>query len=458
MNLKRLLIIGILVPATSVGALVGLSYFPHRAELFGHTGEHITLSIVIVLGIIPFSFFMVGLFRRIEAQILQQNRELNALLKVGRAVEESVDLERVLPAALEATLEATTAEAAEVWVVEPKEGIVVLRHHCGEAKEAFFQVERFKLGEGYPGIVAQTGQPILVHNLPDDERFLRDAVKVQGFKTLYAMPLRRSTGTIGVLTVASRDPRALTSEGELRLLELVAEHIAIAVENAQLHEEVQTLAILGERERLAREMHDGLAQVLGYVNTKAQAVKELLRARDVDAAIQQMEQLEVAAQETYDDVREGILALSTSGCKRPLLESLRDYVQRFSDLSGIPAEMVVEGTPWVFDTGAEVQLLRIIQEGLTNARKHSRASEVRVVFSFQEDACRVIVQDNGRGFEPENIARGPRPHLGLQSIRERAAAIGARFTLDTAPGRGTRLILDLPRGKVAARYDKSSHR
>ncbi|MBI4340559.1 MAG: GAF domain-containing sensor histidine kinase [Chloroflexi bacterium] len=448
MNLNRLLLIAIVVPAIFVIAILGASYFPHQARLLSHEDEHLILSMAMIVGIIPFAFFMLHIFRRIERHIIQQNRELNALLKVGRAVEESVDLSRVLPVALEATLEATTAEAAEVWVVEPKEEALFLRLHIGAAREAFEQVGRFKLGEGYPGIVAETGRPILAHDLPNDCRFLREDVKAAGFKTLHAMPLRRSGGTVGVLIVASRNPQALTSEGELRLLELVAEHIAIAVENAQLHEEVQTLAILGERERLAREMHDGLAQVLGYVNTKAQAVKELLRARQLDTAVQQMEQLESAAQETYDDVREGILALSTNGRKRLLLESLRDYVQRFSDLSGLSTEMVMEGTPWVFDTGAEVQLLRIVQEALTNARKHARAGKVQVLFSFGDDTCRLIVQDDGRGFDPEHIARGPRPHLGLQSMRERAAAIGARFTLDTAQGKGTRIILDLTRAKT----------
>ncbi|MBI4311526.1 MAG: GAF domain-containing sensor histidine kinase [Chloroflexi bacterium] len=448
MNLNRLLLIAILLPAIYAIAVIGASYFPHQTGLLSHDGEHVALSIAIVSGIIPFAFLMLHIFRRIEGHIFQQNKELNALLKVGRGVEESVDLDRVLPTALEATLEATTAEAAEVWVVEAKEEALYLRLHAGAAKEAFAEIGRFKLGEGYPGIVAQTGNPILVHDLPNDSRFLREAVKAAGFKTLYAMPLRRGSGTIGVLTVASHNPQALISEGELRFLELVAEHIAIAVENAQLHEEVQTLAILAERERLAREMHDGLAQVLGYVNTKAQAVKELLRTGQLDTAVQQMQQLESSAQETYDDVREGILALSTNGRKRPILESLGDFVQRFSDLSGLPTKMMVEGTPWAFDTGAEVQLLRIVQEGLANARKHARANEALVMFSFQENTCRLIVQDNGRGFDPDHIARGPRPHLGLQSMQERAAAIGARFTLDTAPGRGTCIVLDMPRAKT----------
>ncbi len=104
---------------------------------------------------------------------------------------------------------------------------------------------------------------------------------------------------------------------------------------------------------------------------------------------------------------------------------------------------MVEGQPYQFNPSVEVQILRIVQEALANARKHARASQIQLTLSFQIGECRLIVEDDGHGFDPNHVTRGPWPHLGLQSMQERAAAIGARFTLDTAPGRGTRVILDL---------------
>lgn len=451
MNLNRLLLLAILLPSVFVVGIVVVSYIPHREELFTHEQEHLALAATIVAGIIPFSYLMLRLFRRIQEHILRQNAELSrrttemeALLRVGQVVGESLDLDQVLPAALEAVIDGTTAESAEVWLLDPNDEAVRLLHHRGAASEAFLEIVRLPLGEGYPGIVAQTGKPILVHDLQEDERFLRQRVKDEGFETFYALPLRGARGTIGVLAVAARDAAALTMHDELRLLELMAEHIAKATENAQLHQQVETLAIFTERERLAREMHDGLAQVLGYVNTKAQAVKELLKEGQVTGAVRHMEQLEVAAQETYDDVREAILALSSNGRRQPLVESLREYVDRFSDFSGLPAELVVDGPPQAVNPAVEVQLLRIVQEALANARKHAAASSARVTLSFGPTATRVEVVDDGRGFDPGRLERGPWPHLGLQSMRERAAAIGAGFTLDTVRGRGTRVILDLP--------------
>lgn len=449
-NLNRLLVIAILIPSVFVVGIVLLSYVPHQAEKLTHGQEHTALAIAMVAGIVPFSFFMLRIFRKIQSHVVSQNEELStrtiqmqALLKVGRAVEDSLNLDSLIPSALEAVIESTSAESSELWLLDQQKEAVSLRDHQGLSREAFREITRFQLGEGYPGIVALTGEPIHVHNLPEDGRFLRQKVKDEGFQTFHALPLRRSSETIGVLCVAARDPNALTSDDEIRLLELMADRIATAAENARLHEEVQTLAILTERERLAREMHDGLGQVLGYVNTKAQAVKELLKVDQKEAAIHQMGQLEAAAQETYDDVREAILALSTNGRKRPLLDSLREYVERFSGFSGIPTQFDVDGVPEQFNPAVEVQLLRIVQEALANARKHAHAKGVQVKLSFQPGQCHLVVEDDGRGFDPDRLSRGPWPHLGLQSMQERAAAINALFTLDTSPGKGTKVTVQI---------------
>ena len=450
-NLNRLLLIAILIPSAFVVVIISLSFVPHQAELLTHRQEHVGIAVGMVAGIVPFSFFMLRIFRRIEGHIIQQNdilssrnTEMEALLELGRAVENSLDLDSVLSASLEVVLTTTGAEATEVWLLDNQREILTLRHHQGEARDAFLAITEFQIGEGYPGIVAQTGKAIFAHDLSHDDRFLRKSVEDAGFQTCFALPLRRAGETLGVLTVAARDSNVLTSSDELRLLELLAERIAAAIENARLHQEVETLAILTERDRLAREMHDGLGQVLGYVNTKAQAVKELLKVGQSEEAIQQMGQLEAAAQETYEDVREAILALRTNGRKRPLLDSLREYVDRFSDFSGLHTELKIKGDVVQFNPAVEVQLLRIVQEALANARKHANPDNVLVELSFQPGICHLTVEDDGQGFEPDRISRGPWPHLGLQSMQERAAAIDAEFELDTAPGAGTKIRVDIP--------------
>lgn len=451
MNLRRLLQLAIILPSLFVVIVSAATFIPHWRGLLSHEVEHIVLALGILAGIIPFSFLMLRIFRRIEQHILRQNetlsqrnKETEALLKVGKAAQESLKIDTVLPAALRATLEATSADAAEVWLSDHDGQTLQLRYHEGGSREAFVEISQFRFGEGYPGMVALTGKAILVHDLPNDKAFLRQRVKDEGFHAYYAMPLRSTTGIIGVLAVASKDSKALRDDAELRLLELMAERVAGAVENATLHEEVQTLAILTERERLAREMHDGIAQVLGYVNTKVQAVKELLKTRQTDTAVRQMDQLERAAQETYDDVREAVLALGSETRKGAFVDSLKDYLVRFGEMTNLAAELSVDGQVHVLNPRVEVQLIRIVQESLANVRKHAQASRARVSLSFQASGFRLTIEDDGHGFDPTHLERGPWPRLGLRSMQERAAAIDGRFTLDTAPGRGTRVMVDLP--------------
>lgn len=454
MNVNRLLLLAIVVPSAFVLGVVLLSYAPHREGWLTHGQEHTLLAVAMIVGIVPFAFFMIRLFRRVQRHMLSQNEqltrrnaEMEAVLTVSRAVEESNDLDTVLPSAVRAVVDATGADVAEIWLGNDASASVSLRYYSGEAEEAFREVAAFPLGDGFPGIVMRTGRTLVTHDLANDKRFIRGRVKAAGFRTYCAVPLRHGGATIGVLGVAARDEDAITTERELRLLQVMADHVAIAVENSRLREEVETLAILTERERIAREMHDGLGQVLGYVNTKAQAVREFLRAGNTEVAVQHMEQLETAARETYDDVREAILALGSSDAGKPFFDSLSDYAGRFSEMSGLPVEIERTGDPNGFNPQTEVQLLRIVQEALANARKHSFADRVVVQTSFTAEGWTISVEDDGVGFDPGNPARGPWPHFGLQSMRERASSIGARFDVRSSPGRGTRI-------EVAARHMK----
>lgn len=122
-------------------------------------------------------------------------------------------------------------------------------------------------------------------------------------------------------------------------------------------------------------------------------------------------------------------------------------MHQFADLSELPTEFVEEGTAQTFGPAVEVQLLRIVQESLANVRKHARATHVRVVLSLKPEGSRLVVEDDGIGFDPNMLSKGPWPHLGLQSMRERAAAIGGLLTLETAPGKGTRVVFDIPGDK-----------
>lgn len=218
--------------------------------------------------------------------------------------------------------------------------------------------------------------------------------------------------------------------------------------------ERRELAIVEERERIAREMHDSLAQVLGYVNTKAQAAEELLRRGQPDRAAAQLAQLAEAARDAYADVREHILGLRTSlGPHRLLLDTLRDYLNSWQKQSGIQAEMTIipsDACTLDLPPAAELQLMRIIQEALANVRKHSGANKTSIRLGERAGWVEVLVQDDGLGFDGVPLSRDGLPHFGLATMRERAEAVGGTLEVESAAGRGTRIRVRLPAASIVA--------
>ncbi|GAB4436363.1 MAG: hypothetical protein Kow0031_18120 [Anaerolineae bacterium] len=214
----------------------------------------------------------------------------------------------------------------------------------------------------------------------------------------------------------------------------------------EARDKLRQQAIIEERERIARELHDGLAQVLGYVNTKAMAVRLWLRKENTPKAEENLQQLEEAARALFVDTREAILGLRMTGQDgASFSQVVEKYTTQFSRLSGIPAFFVHE--PAVDDQSippvAELQLIRIIQEALTNTRKHAKASRVHVNLWMEGQTLEMAIIDDGAGFDLSKPAPNQRPHFGLTIMRERAQSIHARFHVITAPGAGTEISVQL---------------
>ena len=206
------------------------------------------------------------------------------------------------------------------------------------------------------------------------------------------------------------------------------------------------MSILQERERISREMHDGFGQILGYVNTQALAAQKLLRSGKVDAAGDELQRLGTAARSLYADVRESILALRTSPADRGLVAALVEYIESYREMFEIDAELVIapEVASARLAPESEVQLIRIIQQALSNVRQHAAASKVQTTLSLEGTDLLIEVVDDGVGFDPAGRHPTRRPRFGLQMMRERAQAAGGTFAVESAPGRGTRVTVRLP--------------
>jgi signal transduction histidine kinase len=265
---------------------------------------------------------------------------------------------------------------------------------------------------------------------------------------------RRPLAELAEGNFEARLPVSRTADeiGELaKAFNHMAEDLQRHAQEEEVRHELRQHAIVEERARIARELHDGLAQMLGYINTKAITIRLLLGKDQVPAAETQLQQLEDASHDLFIDVRETILGLQMVGQGDiHLSEMLRDYTARFSQLSGLAVEIDVspEAEDIELSAETELQLLRIVQEALTNVRKHAAATGAHVSFTVLDDCLELKVTDNGQGFRPDEIGRDlPRTHFGLDIMRERAEAIGASLSLQSRPEAGVSVTLRLPIGE-----------
>ena len=260
-----------------------------------------------------------------------------------------------------------------------------------------------------------------------------------------AAPLQRGGTTIGLLAVGCAAPRGFDAD-EMETLASLANQATIALEHARLEALLRDLAVVEERERIARELHDGIAQVLGYVNMKSQAVDGYLAVGRVDEARVQVADLGAAARAVYVDVRESILGLR--GPIEPgqgLGAAVLAYAGRAAAAStfALQASIDREARGLRLDADAEAHVYRIVQEAFTNVRKHASAGRVRVAMTARDGVLDLRVEDDGRGL-PSVASAGSVPHYGLRAMRERAAAIGATLDIGEGPGRrGTAVVLRL---------------
>lgn len=369
-------------------------------------------------------------------ELVRRNRDLATLHELSAAAGSTLELDQVLDIALAAIIDVSEADSGEIWLLDERSETLGLAARRTTEADAPQSAEILKLGEGVVGRVAESGEPM----------YRPEPLGNEALRVLASLPLRSEGKVVGVLCVASREPMTLATRDQ-QLLESMANQMGVAIKNAQLYEKVQAMAVLEERERIAHEMHDGVSQVLGYVNTKAFAVRKLLKEGKSLEAQQLLAELEEAAREVYADVREAILGLlSTKQTEAGFVAGLNEYLQHFSRQSGlrVRCQSDDEVRDLSLSVATEIQVIRIIQEALSNVRKHAKASEIWVRLAAKDDQLIVTVEDNGQGFDPSVSRRGEWPRFGLRTMRERAEAIGGTFHIDAQPYNGTNVTVMVP--------------
>jgi two-component system nitrate/nitrite sensor histidine kinase NarX len=268
------------------------------------------------------------------------------------------------------------------------------------------------------------------------------------FRTSHiAAPLRMGERVIGALCVGSPKEGVFSEDAE-DLLTRLANSAAIALENARLYAQAERLAILEERQRIAADMHDGLAQTLSYAQLSVDLASNQIEEGQDGVAVETLRSVERGLKQAVNEIRRAIASLREDfPMQFTLQEQLADLVAEFSKDSGARVTWQSEvKAPLVLDRQDAEQVLRVVGEALSNVRRHAEAEHIQVALDQLTHTTRVIVQDDGVGFNTDAPPDGEgRKHFGISIMQARATRLGGEVAVKSAPGQGTQVTLTWPR-------------
>ena len=261
-----------------------------------------------------------------------------------------------------------------------------------------------------------------------------------GFATLVTVPVQLHARTMGEVALFFHSQRSLSGP-ERSLLEALASHLAAAMENLRLTALEKEAAVSEERTLLARELHDSIAQSLAFLKIQVQLMRDALAGGEPARVQQVVGEIDAGVRECYGDVRELLLHFRTRSTGEDIGPALLTTLRKFEHQSGLPARLLMQGHGLPLSPEMQVQVLHIVQEALSNVRKHACASHVWLDVQ-QQPQWRFEVRDDGIGFEGDADALDE-THVGLRIMQERAQRIGATLEVLSSPRRGCSVVLTL---------------
>ena len=297
-----------------------------------------------------------------------------------------------------------------------------------------------RVGECGCGRAAATGQTVVQIHGSEATQGLAHCRRA-GFSTAVATPIEAHGEVLGVFNLFFVEMRSVGAE-ERSLLDTLGQHLGAALENARLGALEKEVAIADERNLLAQELHDSIAQSLAFLNLQVQMLDEALAKSDGARSKSTVADIHAGVQECYRDVRELLTHFRTRLPPADIKSALRTMAANFERRTGIPVEFVATGTGIALTPDRQLQLLHVVHEALSNARKHSGCSKVIIRLSCGHH-YEVSVRDDGKGFDPAHVdALGD--HVGLHIMNERAARAGGHVRVLSQPGAGTEVVLEVP--------------
>lgn len=378
-----------------------------------------------------------------DQALSQSNKDQTLINDIATSLASSLDVDEILEQTLTRVMNYLSVQAGEIFLREDGDRQLRLALSRGDLVESFLTRDSFKIGEGFIGIVAESGAPLISTDLSRDMRFLRPAVVEAGFCSMACIPLVARGTVIGVMSVASRMKREF-DEREIAMLTAIGVWAGITIENARLHRQARRLAVMEERERIGMDLHDGIIQSIYAVGLALEYARVALE-EDPKQSQQKIEQAIEGLNKTIRDIRAYILDLRP---RQFVGDSLREGLQRLveeyrantlADATLVAPDDEIASLPSSHATA----LFHICQEALANAAKHSQARRTQVQLWATKDRVLLEVADNGRGFDLRkmSITLGH----GLSNMHVRARKVGGDVEITSAPEEGTTVLAWVPR-------------
>ena len=385
----------------------------------------------------------------LEQRVADRTRELSALYDVMAVASASLDLETVLGSSLDRVLAVIGSEVGAMHLFDETKGVLRLAAWRGVPPDLVAKIDSVPVDSGLAGWVIEHGEPLVVPNIATGLRPLL-AVPASVSQAYVGAPMRAKGQILGVLSVVGETGRQFKAE-EVTLLASIADEVGMAVENARLYQQAEQLAVMRERERLARELHDSVTQSLYSLTLFAEAGRDLAGDGELERVEGYLTRLGEIAQQALKEMRLLVYQLRPLALQREgLVGALQQRLDAVEGRVGVEARLLAEKLVEL-PASVEEGLYRIAQEALNNALKHAAATSVTVCIRAEDERVELEVVDDGQGFDPDTVS--DRGGMGLASMRERAEKLGGSLTVLSAPGEGTRVKVSVEVRTPTSSYD-----
>ncbi|HEX2529889.1 MAG TPA: type IV pili methyl-accepting chemotaxis transducer N-terminal domain-containing protein [Burkholderiaceae bacterium] len=386
-----------------------------------------------------------GLEERVKqktAELGDQNRELALLYDSAAFLQRPQPVESLCDGFLQRISEYFKADGGSVRTLDTSRGNLHMVAHRGMSKELVESEQCMKVGECLCG-EAILNKDAVVHDLRLMDRACGLKCYSEGFATISIFHIHAHEQHLGLFNLHFRKAKVF-SKREMALLETLGQLLGVAIENVRLATREREMAISEERNLVAQGLHDSIAQGLTFLNIQVQMLEESLHHSRMAEVGEIVPALKAGVKESYEDVRELLVNFRSRLAEGNLVRSLETTFDKFRRQTGIDVNFASSGNGAPFPREQQLQILFIVQEALSNIRKHAGACKVEVRLDDQQDFD-LTIHDDGVGFDAETLLQKGENHVGIAIMRERAQRIQASFSVASAINQGTTVSLQLPR-------------